>query len=188
MKLNLSYLFDKKTYSVNLLDNRAHFQTYIKGALNETILNDGWKIAYSEDYDEALEQYIEPTQSIKDLKGVEVPLSLNLQGYGKTHYLNTGYDFDGRNPGKLGEKIEIPNPVGLYLKDLEIGKEELDFRQIIDFKGFETALYLYVNGEFVGYSENLYLDSFFDITPFIHEGKNRVAAFVFRYSTASWML
>ncbi|MCR5491207.1 MAG: hypothetical protein K6F32_03660, partial [Bacilli bacterium] len=46
----------------------------------------------------------------------------------------------------------------------------------------------YVNGEFVGYSENLYLDSFFDITPFIHEGKNRVAAFVFRYSTASWML
>ncbi|MCR4562096.1 MAG: hypothetical protein K5694_02700 [Bacilli bacterium] len=188
MAINLSYLFDKSILGVNLLDNHAHYKSFVNGKENEILINDGWKILFKEKYDESMDKYLNPSEKIDSLKDIQVPLSLSLQGYGVPHYINAGYNFDGRNAGKFGEEILLDNPVGLYLKDIEITEEDLSYRQIIDFKGFETGLYLYVNGEFVGYSENLYIDSYFDISKYLHAGVNRLAAYLFRYSTATWFL
>lgn len=185
-------LFDKDIYEINLLPQHATFKRYFDISdytdekTNETIINENWKYIYNEDY-ASLGEALQKDFSISKLPSLEVPLSNEIQGLGQLQYVNAQYPFDGLNDGELGGVINVKNPNILALRDITIFLEE-DTRYIINFKGFETALFLYVNGKFVGYSENLYLDSEFDITDFLVDGTNRIAALVFKYSTASWFL
>ena len=179
-------LFDKPVYEINLMPQRSTFHVYDSeaayqaGQTQETVMNDGWKGIYSESFDKSLEGFYLKNKSIGDLEDVIVPLPIELQGYGKPQYINSEYAFDGYSDGEYGETITTNNPCMVYVKDFEWEKAT-DKKYILNFKGSESAMFLYVNGEFVGYSENLFLDSEFDITRQLQKGKNRIAVLCFKY-------
>ncbi|MDZ4975795.1 beta-galactosidase, partial [Clostridium perfringens] len=118
---------------------------------------------------------------------IEVPGHIQLQGYGKPHYVNTMYPWDGHEnliPPQIPKDF---NPVGRYAKDFYINNEWKDKPIYISFQGVESAFYILLNGEFVGYSEDSFTPAEFDLTPNIKEGKNRLAVMVVKFSTGSWL-
>ncbi len=185
-------LFDPKRYEINLLKQHSTFKTYLtkedyeNSKTNERLLNGTWKGIHLDKFDVNILEYLSTNREIDNLQDIEVPLSDQLQGFDKPQYTNCQYPFDGKISNKFGEHLSIDNPVTLYVKDIDI--DRVGNKYIINFKGFESGLFLYVNGEFVGYSENLYLDSEFDITNLLELGKNRIGALVFKYSASSYLL
>lgn len=77
--------------------------------------------------------------------------------------------------------------MGSYVKFFDVDKELLGKETFISFQGVETAIYVWLNGEFVGYSEDSFTPSEFNITPYLKEKNNKLAVEVYRYSTASWL-
>lgn len=176
-------LFDKNTYEINMLPQRCLFS-----AGEETLLSGTWQGAFREEFDPEIMGYLSPETSLGALPRLTVPMPLELQGYGQIRYANVQYPFDGRNDGKVGGEINLPNACMLYLKDFILGAKRAEKRYILNFKGTESAFFLYINGEFVGYSENFMLDSEFDVTPFLREGLNRIGVLCFRYCISTWLL
>lgn len=177
-------LFDKNIYEINLMPQRSHFA--VSNGL--CLFNDGWHGIYADELTPDMLQYLDGKNSITELDCVEVNLAPELQGYGKMQYANTQYPFDGLNLGKMGEAIELPNACMLYVKDWELSKIQPDCQYIMNFQGSESGLFLYVNNQLVGYSENLYLDSEFDLTSHLKVGNNRIGVLCFKYSTSTWLL
>lgn len=139
-----------------------------------------------------------------DFKGtgwdeIEVPSNWELEGYGQPIYTNIVYPFTpnildttlkynwrGPQPPRPS-KIYRDNPVGSYFRDFEVPAEWKDQSIIIHFGGVKSAFYLWINGKKVGYSQGSCLPAEFDITNFVHPGKNRVAVQVFRWSDGSYL-
>lgn len=78
------------------------------------------------------------------------------------------------------------NPVGSYVKYFELD-EKLKIKVFLSFQGVETAFYVWVNGKFVGYSEDSFTPSEFEVTEFLKDGQNKVAVEVYKRSSASWL-
>lgn len=187
-------LFDKNIFEINQIPGRSSFQVYGSeedyrtGESQSVLINDGWKGIYSQRFSRELEKYYMPEVLLDKLSNIEVSLSLELQGYGKPQYVNNQYVFDGYSEGVYGEEITMNNPCMLYLKDYELKKKLINKKYVINFQGSESAMFLYINGHFAGYSENLFLDTEFDITSQIKEGVNRIALLCFKYSSSTWLL
>lgn len=185
-------LFDKKVYGKNLLESRSFFFSYrneddLKNNKTEEINLSGiWKGKFFDDALSDYQEYLLSDYDVEKERDVEVPLSCELQGFSAPQYVNTEYPFDGYNKNEEGDVLSVKNPSMLYWKDIEI--EDLNDVYILDVKGFESGLFVYVNGIEVGYSENLYLDSEFDITSYLKKGKNRIGLLCFKYSSSSWLL
>lgn len=154
-------LFDKSIYEIGMLPQRSIFAS----SGRDWSLSGDWHILYRETFSPEILEVLSPQASIADLPKVTVPLPLELQGFGTPQYVNVQYPFDGRNPGRMGDEIDLPNACMLYLKDLSVPETVPGKRYFLNFKGSESAFFLYLNGRFVGYSENLFLDSEFDVTP-----------------------
>ena len=110
-----------------------------------------------------------------------------MQGYDKCQYINTMYPWDGQEFLRPPFVSEEYNPVGSYVKNFEIKEELKGKRTFISFQGVETAFYLWLNGKFVGYSEDTFTPSEFDITDFLKSGENKLAVEVYKRSSASWL-
>ena len=115
---------------------------------------------------------------------IRVPAHIQLEGYGKPHYTNTAYPWDGHAAIVPGE-IPQENPVASYVKYFAVPEGWDNVR--ISFQGAEAALAVWLNGEFVGYSEDSFTPSDFDLTPYIKAGENKLAVQVFRYASGSWL-
>ncbi len=117
---------------------------------------------------------------------INVPGHIQLQGYGTPMYVNQIYPWSATEqiiPGEIPEH----NPIGSYITyfDSSVIKDNTDV--YINFKGVESAMALWVNGTFVGYSEDTFTPSRFNITSLIEEGKNKIAVNVYRFSSGSWL-
>lgn len=118
---------------------------------------------------------------------IKVPGHMELQGYGDPQYVNTMYPWDGRENLEPGEVPKEFNPFGVYKKVITIPKDWKDRPVYISFQGVESCLELYCNDEFVGYSEDSFTPSEFDLTPYIKEGKAEIKAKVYKWCSGSWL-
>lgn len=125
-----------------------------------------------------------PNFDINSLNEINVPGHFELNGYGEPQYVNQQYPWFGKEDVKLGN-TPINNPLGIYFKDIEMNKP-LSERIILEIGGFNSALYLYLNGYFIGYSEKNFTPTEFDLTNYLVRGVNRIALIVFKYSKQSW--
>ena len=118
---------------------------------------------------------------------VRVPGHLELQGYGQIQYINKLYPWDGHAELRPPHIDWDNDPVGSYVRyfDLEPGLKGK--RVCISFQGVEKAFYVWLNGHFVGYSEDTFTPSDFDLTPYIKETGNRLCVEVYKHSSASWL-
>src|SRR5699024_1691296 len=118
---------------------------------------------------------------------IQVPGHIQLQGFGTPQYVNTMYPWDGHEDLRPPEISKTDNPVGSYVKSFHISKQMKHKPLFISFRGVETAFYVWLNGEFVGYSEDSFTPADFELTSFVQEGENKLAVEVYQRSTGSWL-
>ena len=187
MKPTLEWLANPEIYEVNR--EKAHSDhTYTTKDENlRQSLNGTWKFNYTEHPDSRPADFYKTDFDVTSFDDIIVPGHIQLQGYDKPQYVNTQYPWEGHEqlvPPQIPKKR---NPVGSYVKFFDVDKELLGKETFISFQGVETAIYVWLNGEFVGYSEDSFTPSEFNITPYLKEKNNKLAVEVYRYSTASWL-
>ena len=187
MKPTLEWLANPEIYEVNREKAHSdHTYTTKDGNLRQS-LNGTWKFNYTEHPDSRPADFYKTDFDITSFDDIIVPGHIQLQGYDKPQYVNTQYPWEGHEqlvPPQIPKKR---NPVGSYVKFFDVDKELLGKKTFISFQGVETAIYVWLNGEFVGYSEDSFTPSEFNITPYLKEKNNKLAVEVYRYSTASWL-
>ena len=187
MKPTLEWLANPEIYEVNREKAHSdHTYTTKDGNLRQS-LNGTWKFNYTEHPDSRPADFYKTDFDVTSFDDIIVPGHIQLQGYDKPQYVNTQYPWEGHEqlvPPQIPKKR---NPVGSYVKFFDVDKELLGNETFISFQGVETAIYVWLNGEFVGYSEDSFTPSEFNITPYLKEKNNKLAVEVYRYSTASWL-
>ncbi|MDY6350598.1 MAG: glycoside hydrolase family 2 TIM barrel-domain containing protein, partial [Selenomonas sp.] len=123
----------------------------------------------------------------RDWETIRVPAHLQMEGYGVPQYTNMTYPWDGHEDVKPGKMPQKDNPVGSYVRYFTVPEEWRGRRVIVSFGGAESALIVYVNGTYIGYSEDTFTPSEFDITDALVAGENKLAVSVVRFSSASWI-
>lgn len=152
-----------------------------------------WKFHWSPDPTCRPEQFYKENYDSSDWKEITVPGNWQLQGYGIPIYTNWTYPFLKDQPKVTGEppknyfSYTNRNPVGSYIKKITLPFIEKGKRYFIHFGGVKSAMYIWVNGEKVGYSENSMSPAEFDITKFLHAGENTLAVEVLRWSDGSYL-
>lgn len=150
-------------------------------------LNGSWKFSYARNAKERQADFYKTDESCRGWDDIEVPGHIQLQGYGQPQYVNTMYPWDGVEFLRPPMISEDHNPVGSYVKFFNVPASWQQRPLYISFQGVESAFYVWLNGEFVGYSEDSFTPSDFDLTPYLTEGENKLAVEVYQRSTGSWL-
>lgn len=187
MKPQIFWLEDPETVEVNREKAHSDHTFTLNGVSSRQYLNGDWKFAYTEKPENRPEDFYKEDFCVDNWASVTVPGHIQLQGYGKPQYTNIAYPWEGRESLVPPQIPKSFNPVGSYVKCFDFEGDPSFKRTYISFQGVETAFYVWLNGHFVGYSEDSFTPSEFDITPYIREKNNRLAVEVYRFSTASWL-
>ncbi|MEG2786289.1 MAG: glycoside hydrolase family 2 TIM barrel-domain containing protein [Romboutsia sp.] len=150
-------------------------------------LNGIWKFNYAFGVDNRPINFYENNYDTEDWNDIKVPSNWQLHGYGIPQYTNVIYPWVGKEDIKPPFAPVKTNEVGSYVKYINIEKEYLHKKLLINFQGVESCFYLYINGEIVGFSKDSFTVSEFDITPYIVEGRNKIAVEVYKWCDASWL-
>ncbi|WP_112180639.1 glycoside hydrolase family 2 TIM barrel-domain containing protein [Paraliobacillus zengyii] len=154
---------------------------------NYRSLNGMWQFAYSDEPTSRIKDFYRKDFDHSEWDQIKVPSHWQLQGYDYPQYTNTTY------PWIEKEDITPPfaptnyNPVGQYVRTFTVSTDWKDQPVYLNFQGVESAFYLWINGDFVGYSEDTFTPAEFDLTPYIIDGENKLAVEVYRWSDASWL-
>ncbi|AMM85682.1 beta-galactosidase [Martelella sp. AD-3] len=194
LKPNIDWLFDPETFAVNRLDPVSDHiawpsaETAREGAENplRQSLSGRWAFKLAANSAKRPQGFEKRDFDFSGWDSIEVPGYMQLQDFGENQYVNTQYPWDGiealRPPA-----VPEANLVGSYLRDFIFEKRAGTGRVVLTFDGVETAFFVWLNGVFVGYSEDSFTPARFDITDLLEEGGNRLAVEVFQRSSASWI-
>ncbi|PLS05594.1 glycoside hydrolase family 2 TIM barrel-domain containing protein [Neobacillus cucumis] len=191
----LNWLTDVNIFAVNRIP--AHSDHYYYETVAEALaaapmkwrhdLNGNWKFSYSINPENRPVHFYKQEFHCAGWGDISVPGHIQLQGYGKPQYVNTMYPWDGHNDIRPPEIPTDHNPVGSYVKFFTIPDNMQNKPVYISFQGVESAFYVWLNGEFVGYSEDSFTPAEFELTPFLTEGENKLAVEVYQRSTGAWL-
>lgn len=204
MKADIKWLDNPEVFRVNQLPAHSDHAFYDSWeALHKgentllQLLNGTWKFKYSINSMERPTDFYKKEFSAKDFDEITVPCHIEMAGYDKIHYINTMYPWEGHiyrrpktqeNGQAVGSFSEATyNPVGSYMKAFDLDLNLINKRVCICFDGVEEAMFVWLNGEFVGYAEDSFTPSEFDLTPFIKEKDNVLAVEVHKRSTAAYL-
>ena len=149
-------------------------------------LNGIWKFHYARNYGSAIPGFEKAYYCCKDWDDIRVPAHIQMEGYDAPQYANVQYPWEGHEDIHPGEIPEHFNPVASYVKYFEVPEEMQGKRLFISFQGAESGIALWLNGQFVGYSEDSFTPSEFELTEYVKEGENKLAAQVFKWTASSW--
>ena len=149
-------------------------------------LNGLWKFHYAKNYESTVQGFEKEEYCCLSWDDIRVPAHIQMEGYDVPQYANVQYPWEGREEIKPGEIPTHFNPVASYVKYFEVPESMKGKKIFISFQGAESGLALWLNGSFVGYSEDSFTPSEFDLTPFMKEGRNKLAAQVFKWTSSSW--
>ena len=149
-------------------------------------LNGIWKFHYARNYGSAVQGFENTDYSCRDWDDIRVPAHIQMEGYDAPQYANVQYPWEGHEDIHPGEIPEHFNPVASYVKYFEVPETMQGKRLFISFQGAESGIALWLNGQFVGYSEDSFTPSEFELTEYVKEGENKLAAQVFKWTASSW--
>ena len=149
-------------------------------------LNGIWKFHYARNYGSAIPGFEKKEYCCRDWDDIRVPAHIQMEGYDAPQYANVQYPWEGHEDIHPGEIPEHFNPVASYVKYFEVPEEMQGKRLFISFQGAESGIALWLNGQFVGYSEDSFTPSEFELTEYVKEGENKLAAQVFKWTASSW--
>ena len=149
-------------------------------------LNGLWKFQDARNYESAIPGFEAEEYNCKDWEDIYVPAHIQMEGYDVPQYANVQYPWEGHeeiNPGEIPTHF---NPTASYVKYFTVPEQMQGKRLFISFQGAESGLALWLNGKFVGYSEDSFTPSEFELTEYVKEGENKLAAQVFKWTASSW--
>ena len=117
---------------------------------------------------------------------IRVPAHIQMEGYDIPQYVNIQYPWDGREDVWRDAVPSEFNPVASYVKYFTLPEGFKKNGLYISFQGVESGFALWLNGQYVGYSEDSFTPSDFDLTPYVKEGENKLAVQVFKWTSSSW--
>ena len=206
MNADMKWLDNPEVFKVNQLEPHSDHCYYLdysdmkkeKNPLLQS-LNGQWEFAYSKNVMERPVDFYKETFDASGFDKIMVPGHIELAGYDKIRYINTMYPWEGKEYHRGAYSMEATgaeegmfseaqyNPVGSYIKYFDLDKNMCGKRIHICFEGVEEAMYLWLNGQFIGYAEDSFTPSEFDLTPYIKEKGNVLAVQVHKMSTAAFL-
>lgn len=147
-------------------------------------LNGEWKFYLAKNAEGVVENFYSPDYDVRLWKSIKVPGNWELQGFDNPVYVNVANEFKSNPPYPPTEY----NPVGHYVTEFTVPASWEGRNVYINFGAVKSAFYLWINGNFVGYSEDSKTQAEFDITPFLNKkGGNVLAMRVYRFSNGSYL-
>lgn len=206
MKADIKWLDNPEVFRVNQLaahSDHNYFLTYKDlqakdNGLTQS-LNGQWEFCFSRNAKTRPEQFFREDFDSLGFDKIMVPGHIELAGYDQIRYINTMYPWEGKEYRRGAYSLENAgdgagmfseaeyNPVGSYIKRFDLDEKLLGKRITICFEGVEQAMYLWLNGQFVGYAEDSFTPSEFDLTPYMKERGNVLAVEVHKMSTAAFL-
>ncbi|NWK55021.1 discoidin domain-containing protein [Verrucomicrobiaceae bacterium N1E253] len=156
-------------------------------------LNGTWKFNYVKKPEDRPVDFYKESFDVSKWADIKVPSNWQLQGFGIPIYENVRYPFIKDQPRVTTEPpknwtaYEYRNPVGSYKRSFTLPENFKDREIFAHFGGVESAFYLWINGQKVGYSQGSYLPAEFNITKFLKPGKNTISTEVYRWSDGSYL-
>lgn len=194
---NINWLSDTQVFKVNAINAHSDHKFYLNKndaeQNNQSLkysLNGEWQFLYSKHIKDREKDFYKVDFNEDNMQSINVPDSIQSQkyNYSKPHYTNQKYPWDGHSqivPPEIS--IDKLDEVGSYVKHFNLPKEYKNLRTFISFQGVENAFYVWLNGKFVGYSEDSFTPTEFDVTNFLKEGDNKLAVEVHKASTGAWL-
>ena len=206
MNADMKWLDNPEVFKVNQLESHSDHCYYLdysdmkkeKNPLLQS-LNGQWEFAYSKNVMERPVDFYKEAFDASGFDKIMVPGHIELAGYDKIRYINTMYPWEGKEYHRGAYSMEATgaeegmfseaqyNPVGSYIKYFDLDRSMCGKRIHICFEGVEEAMYLWLNGQFIGYAEDSFTPSEFDLTPYIKEKGNVLAVQVHKMSTAAFL-
>lgn len=184
-KSRMIYHEDLNNLHIGTLDKHCYFIPFEKGedpfAKRESsgrfeLLNGDWKFRYFDSVIDLEDEFV----GIDTDNTIPVPSNWQLHGYDIPQYTNVVYPITFEPPYVPDEV-----PVGVYSRNYEYRNDGLD--RILVFEGVDSCMYLYINNDFVGYSQVSHCTSEFDITPFLKEGQNNITVAVLKWCDGTYL-
>lgn len=186
----LSWLEDPEFFAVNRIpahSDHTYFEKETEERPLRQCLNGSWLFSYAKNPSMRVERFYEDSYDCSGFDTIQVPGHLETQGYGRNQYINTMYPWDGEEFLRPPMVSKRNNPVGSYVKYFTLEEQMKGKRTFISFQGVETAFYVWLNGTFIGYSEDSFTPAEFELTETLREGENKLAVEVYKRSSASWL-
>ena len=156
-------------------------------------LNGLWKFHWVAHPDQRPVDFYKPEFDVSKWNEIPVPSNWQVLGYGTPYYRNFGYTIKKDWPRVMSEPpkeytaYDERNPVGSYRREFELPADWQGRRVFLSFDGVDSAFFLWINGQKVGYSVNSRNVAEFDVTKYVRPGKNLVAVEVYRYSSGTYL-
>lgn len=145
-----------------------------------------WKFHYARNYAQTVSGFEAEDFDCKCWEDIRVPAHIQMEGYDIPQYVNIQYPWDGREDVWRDAVPSEFNPVASYVKYFTLPEGFKKNGLYISFQGVESGFALWLNGHYVGYSEDSFTPSDFDLTPYVKEGENKLAVQVFKWTSSSW--
>ena len=206
MNADIKWLDNPEIFRVNQLpahSDHDYFLSYedLEAGKNglEQSLNGQWEFWFSKNTKCRPIHFYEEHFDATGFDKIMVPGHIELAGYDQIRYINTMYPWEGKAYRRGAYSLDSTgdgagmfseaeyNPVGSYITRFDLDEKLVGKRIIICFEGVEQAMYLWLNGQFVGYAEDSFTPSEFDLTPYIREKGNILAVEVHKMSTAAFL-
>lgn len=192
---DLSWLSNPEVFAVNRKaahSDHLYYETMEEARAEQKMplrqsLNGTWLFSYARNPSLRVKDFYKVDFDCSGFDKIQVPGHIQTQGYDEMMYINTQYPWDGTEYMRPPQVSETYNPVGSYVTYFEVDENLQGKPLSICFEGVEIAFYVWLNGHFVGYSEDTFTPSEFDLSAFVQDGKNKLAVEVYKRSSASWI-
>lgn len=154
---------------------------------NYMTLNGTWKFKWVQNADQRPTDFYKVDFNDKGWDNIQVPGVWELNGYGDPIYVNVGYPWRSQYKNNPPYVPTVNNHVGTYRKEIELPADWKGRQIMAHFGSVTSNMYLWVNGKFVGYSEDSKLEAEFDLTKYLRPGKNIIAFQVFRWCDGTYL-
>lgn len=193
MSFEIKKIHDPKFFKENCMAAHSDHVAYANETEAEEkkssfrLLLDGiWKFHYARNYMQTVNGFEAETFDCKCWEDIRVPAHIQMEGYDIPQYVNIQYPWDGREDVWRDAVPSEFNPVASYVKYFTLPEGFKKNGLYISFQGVESGFALWLNGQYVGYSEDSFTPSDFDLTPYVKEGENKLAVQVFKWTSSSW--
>lgn len=186
------YYEDLHTLHQNTLPNRAYYipasrrmdglEAGRERSDRMQPLNGPWSFRWYPSVRELREPFYEPDNPLEGFGTIPVPSCWQLHGYDRHQYTNIRYPFPADPP-----YVPQDNPCGAYVRHFQYQREEAAPRAFLNFEGVDSCFYLWVNGQYAGYSQVSHSTSEFGVTELLHDGQNTLAVLVLKWCDGSYL-
>ena len=206
MQADIKWLDNPEVFRVNQIEAHSDHNYYLnyeefKSGKNKLMqsLNGEWDFKFSINVMERPMNFYQTDYDRSGFDKILVPGHIELAGYDQIRYINTLYPWEGKRYLRGAHSIDGAgdgagmfskaeyNPVGSYVNHFDLDENLVGKRIHICFEGVEEAMYVWLNGEFIGYAEDSFTPSEFDLTPYIKAKNNVLAVQVHKMSTAAFL-